>query len=342
MDWTGGYSCEWRVSYVDPDTWADAGRVPGVTSVSVDRDGGGDAPLIETGSMEVDGEFGQTERWCRISMVAEQGGRVREDVATLLFCATKAKASHGSTTSTADGWSVLKPCADVSMPRGAFAPKGCDGAAWAADLLSRHTPAPVTAEGSFTLDEHYVFDLGATVLEAAWQVVRAGGFRIQIHGDGTVHVVPLPTEPALDLDLAHAALLVPGVEDELDTSGVPNRVLAYDGAETGVATNEDAASPVSYTSRGRWVDLVETNPARVNGESLDAFASRRLAEESAVARRRTYTREWWPGVMPYSLVRGSLPSVGLDGDMRVVSQGLSCGAGVTVTETAEQEVRLWG
>lgn len=341
MDWTGGYSCEWRVSYVDPDTWADAGRVPGVTSVSVDRDGGGDAPLIETGSMEVDGEFGQTERWCRISMVAEQGGRVREDVATLLFCASKSTASHGSATSTADGWSVLKPCADVSMPRGAFAPKGCDGAAWAADLLSRHTPAPVTAEGSFTLNEHLVFNLGSTVLDAAWEVLRAGDFVVQIHGDGTVHVVPRPEDPALVLDKARAALLVPGVSDELDYSGIPNRILAYDGGESATAENHDAASPVSYESRGRWVDVVETSPTRVNGESLASYAKRRLADESKAARSRTYTREWWPGVYPYSLVRGSLPSVGLDGDMRVVSQGLACGAGVTVTETAEQEVRLW-
>lgn len=338
IDWSGGYACEWRVSWVDPATWASSGQVGGVTSVTVDRSSSGD--LIETGEIELDGDFGTEERWCRISMIAEQGGREIVDVATLLFCSSGGRWSHGSRTCSAQGWSVLKPCADESMPRGAYAPRGKDGAAWAANLLSEHTPAPVSAEGSFKLDEHYVFDLGASVLDAAWEVLRAGDFVIQIHGDGSIHIVPRPEDPALVLDKANAALLVPGVSDELDFSGIPNRVLAYDGAESAKAENHDASSPVSYESRGRWVDVVETSPVRVNGESLASYAKRRLADESTAARSRTYTREWWPDVYPYSIVRGSMPSVGLDGDMRVVAQKLTCGAGVTVAETAEQEVVL--
>lgn len=340
MDWTGGYSCEWRVRYVDPETWAESGDVEGVLSVSVDRDGSGDAPMIDAGSMELDRDFGQEERWCRISMVATQGASERFDVATLLFCSSSGGTSYGGRKSTAEGWSVLKPCEDESMPLGAYAPAGCDGALWAAELLDAHTPAPVAVAGSFTLDDHYVFDPDESVLGAAWRVLDAGGYIVQIMGDGSVLVGPRPSDPALELDLAHAALLSPDTEYDLDLSGVPNRVLAYDGDERGVAENHTVGSPVSYESRRRWVDLVETSPTRVNGESLDSYAARRLEEESAVARQRTYTREWWPGVYPYSLVRGTLPSVGLEGDMRVVSQSIECGAGVTVTETAEQEVGL--
>lgn len=339
MDWTGGYSCEWHVSWVDPDTWADAGEVAGVTSVSIERDAS--TPLIETGDMSLDGEMGAWERWCRVSMVASQGAeREHVDVATLLFCSAEATAAYGTRTSSAEGWSVLKPCADLAMPLGSYAPRGCDGAARAAEILAEATPAPVTIEGSFELSQHMVFDIGCSHLDAAWALLDAGGWCIQIAGDGSIRVTPKPTEPALSLDMAHAALLSPGVSDSLDLSGIPNRYTAIDGLDVGVATNEDASSPVSYQARGRWVDATDASPALVNGESLERYAQRKLDEASTVARTRSYTREWWPGVLPFSVVRGSLPSVGLDGDMRVVSQSLSCGAGITVSETAEQEVSL--
>ena len=62
---------------------------------------------------------------------------------------------------------------------------------------------------------------------------------------------------------------------------------------------------------------------------------------STVRDERTYTREWWPGVHPGDIVRGSLASAGLDGDMRVSAQSFECGAGIVVTENAYGEVRTW-
>ncbi len=49
----------------------------------------------------------------------------------------------------------------------------------------------------------------------------------------------------------------------------------------------------------------------------------------------TYSREWEPGVVPFSLVRASLPQHGMDGMFEVVSQTLACGKGVTVEETVK-------
>ena len=56
---------------------------------------------------------------------------------------------------------------------------------------------------------------------------------------------------------------------------------------------------------------------------------------------RTYVREWYPGVMVGPIVRGSVASVGLDGDMRVERQSITCGAGITVEERAVKEVKAW-
>ena len=81
--------------------------------------------------------------------------------------------------------------------------------------------------------------------------------------------------------------------------------------------------------------------ARTFFETLTAYAQRRLEEESMVYDVRTYTREWWPDIFPFSVVRGSLASVDLDGDLRVVSQTLTCGLGITVEEQSRRETYTW-
>ncbi len=49
----------------------------------------------------------------------------------------------------------------------------------------------------------------------------------------------------------------------------------------------------------------------------------------------TYSREWSPGVGPFSVVRASVPEYGLSGLYRVVSQRLSCTHGIVVEECVE-------
>ena len=79
----------------------------------------------------------------------------------------------------------------------------------------------------------------------------------------------------------------------------------------------------------------------MNGETLEAYAERRLTEESqGVARVVEYRREYWPGVVPFSLVMGRLPDAGIEGEMRVRAQKLDCGKGIVITESAVQEVSL--
>ena len=344
MDWSAGYHATWRVFRVDRRTWADAELVGGVSEVEVERTCDEDAPLLERGSMVVDAAIGDAfqEGYYRVVMTATQGSESRRvDVATLLCCSVEGDVNRRVDTREVLGRSVLYPASVTELETGSYVPAGVDCVSFCAVLLRASINAPIVKGGSFVLDEHLVFDGGTTVLGAVWKVLDAGGYVIQIAGDGTVSIGPKPTDPALVLDRANARLLHPTIHHQLDYSEVPNRYIASDGGDEAVAVNDDPSSMTSTVTRG-WVhDVRDDSPTRVNGETLTAYAQRRLEEESMVYDVRTYTREWWPDIFPFSVVRGSLASVDLDGDLRVVSQTLTCGLGITVEEQSRRETYTW-
>lgn len=342
IDYSRPYASHWRVFKVDPDTWGDAELVGGVSSVSVTRDADGDAPEIDSGSFEVDSGIAFERGYYRVVMTAEQSGEIeRTDVVTLLCESEGGTVNRGIDVKDVTGRSVLHPAATTRLLAGEFAPRGGDGAQYAASLLESCIHAPVEVDGSFTLDDNYAFDFGAYALEAVWEILDAGGFCIRLDGAGRVGICPKPTEPSLMLDRANASLLDPAVSYELDCSEVPNRFTATEGGYTAQAVNDSRESETGYPSRGYWIDGFDDSPKRVNGETLDAYAARRLEEESVVKDIRTYSREWWPGVVPFDIVRGSMANVRLDGDMRVVSQDMTLGNGIWVAEKAAMEVRTW-
>ena len=336
IDWARAYSSRFIVARVDADTWADAGAAGNVVSVSIDRDCSDSVPLLEEASIEVDGDF--QDGWHRVYMVAEQGAAEKVALGTFLFERKTASNGHGRKTINAGGSSVLKEAEYVELAYGEYAPYGADVARYAANMLRKAIHAPVNVSGGFTLSQNVVFTIGMSVLEAVWLVLDAGGFCMRIDGDGTVNVLQKPVEPDLELSRASARLLMPGVDDDYTLSGVPNRYKAIDGGDVAVAVNDDPASAASYASRGRWVDETDTSPVRVNGETLQQYAERKLKEASAITVRKSYTREFWPGVRPFSIVRGSMADIGLSGDFTVVSQSLECGRGIVVQETVQAEV----
>ena len=280
MDWSRGYSARWRVHRVDPGTWADSKELSGVVSAKIERQAS--AGLLESGSLAVDGDAFE-EGYYRISMEAVQdGASKRVDVATLLCSSASGTLDRGLRRLDVEGSSVLQPAADVLAASGSYVPAGEDAVAWAADSLSSCLAAPVSSEGSFTLASNRVVSVGASVLDAVWDVLSVGGYVIRIDGAGSVKIAPMPTAPALVLDHDGAALLHPGVSSTSDWSGVPNRYTAVEGGRSAVAVNDDPASPTSTVSRGRFVDVVDSSPDRIGGESLEAYAQRRLAESSTV------------------------------------------------------------
>ena len=344
IDWSRGYSCQWRVYEVIPDTWADGTRVAGVESASVERSCDGDAPLLESGEIQLTVPIGTewSERYLRLVMIAEQGGvRERVEVCTLLCSAASGETSKGVDSLRVTGRSVLYPASVACVSAGSYAPEGSDGAEFAARLLEEVLAAPVEVEGSFTLGSHIVYGAGETVLEIAWGLLGAGNFGIRVSGDGRVHIAPISTEPALLLTPDRLRLLHPTLSHELDWTDVPNRYVAIEGATVAEALNDDPNSPTSTVTRGYRHDVIDTSPVRVNGESLEGYCERMLEEQSVAYDVHDWTREWYPDVVPGDIIRVTLTSKGIEGDFRVLRQSLSCEHGLVVSEQARSEVYSW-
>ena len=336
MDWTRSYTATWRVCKVNRQTWADADELTDVDSVSITRTA--DGSLLESGSLELSGEF--EPDYYRIIMTAEQGGEVeRVDVATLLFDIAGGKYNYGINSPSADGFSVLYPASATTMLAGEYAPKGVNGAEYAGKILEDAINAPVEVEGGFTLNDHVVHEVGSSVLDAAWDVLNAGGYIMQIDGRGTVHIRARPTEPSLILSNENARALMPEVSFESDISEVPNRYIVIDGDSKTVAINNDPESVVSLVRRGYAVDVVDTSPAPVDGETMSQYAERKLHELSAMKDERSYKREYAASVNLYSIVRASLDE--LEGDLVVQAQTIECANGIVVSEKAVKEIKLW-
>lgn len=336
MDWRQSYSASWRVYKVNRDTWADADPVGGIDSVGITRTADGN--LLESGSIEVSGEI--STDYYRVVMLATQGDDVeRVDVATLLFDVTGGKVDFGHTVQTVEGHSVLYPASVTTMLAGEYAPAGVDGAAYVKEILEEAINAPVMVEGSFVLNDHVVHEIGSSILESAWAVLDAGGFVIQIDGRGVVHIKPKPEEPVLIIDRTNTRLLTNEINYTTDESDVPNRYVVIEDVNRTVAENADEDSAISTVNRGYCVDMVDESPTPINGETLSAYANRRLKEVSVMQDERTYQREFAPGVYLYDIVKASIR--GLEGDLRVESQSITCENGITVSEKATKEVPLW-
>ena len=339
-DYGRAYKSTFRVYRVNERTWHDGEELHGVTSgsISVTRDAGGDT--IESGSMTVTGGF--ESGYYRIVMDTDQDGEQgREEIATLLFERSSVVRDKSTDTVSVEGQSVLYPASVERVVSGEYAPDGADGAQYAARLLRRCVKAPVTVHGGFKLGRNVVHGFGDTVLEAVYDVLDAGGFVIQIHGDGGVHLLSSPVDPKAVIDEDNTRMIVPGIKHGYATLSVPNRYIADDELERAVVVNDDPESPVSVTQRGYYHDKLDTSPCPVDGETLERYARRRLEELSTVYDSREYTREWIPNLYPCDIVKASVPALGLDGNLRVTSQSITCDHGVTVSEKACKEVKLW-
>ena len=336
MDWGKSYSTEWRIFRVNRDTWADAELIMNVDAVSITRTA--DGSLLESGGIDATGELAPD--YYRIVMTAIQGGEVaRVDVGTLLFDVNGGNINYGSRTQDMNGFSVLYPASKTMLIAGEYAPSGADGALYAGDLLAEAINAPVQVEGSFILNDNIVHEIGSSVLDAVWAVLDAGNFVIQIDGRGVVHILPRPIDPVLILDTVNTKILHNGIDYNADVSEIPNRYIVVEDNSKTIVSNDDPNSIVSTVIRGYYVDEIDEAPTPVNGETMNAYATRRLEELSVLEEERQYTREYAPDVYLYDIVRGSI--TGLEGDMRVTAQTVNCDKGITVQETAVREEALW-
>ena len=334
-DWSRAYSATWRVRRVDPATWESVEEVAGITSVAISRSS---TDALESADLQIStvGTGGVRGGWVRVEAEIEQGGEFEVvPIATVLLADGTDTFSRGWRTTSAKGLSVLWPATKRHFLRGQTAPKGTDGAAWCAEQLRACIAAPVSADGSFKLSDHVVFKSGQTILSGVWQVLDAAGWRLRVNGRGEVSVCAPATDTALDVTPSN---VMDGIELDAALTDVPNVYVAIEGTRAHYARNTDPSSPTSTVSRGYVVEQVDAAPKRIDGESFEGYAERKLTElRTQVVREYSWTRDFAPDVVPGDLVRARIPSAGIDGALRVTSQTLDCKNGLVVSETAALE-----
>ena len=334
MDYTRVYTAELEMRRVDVETWSDTGDAIPINGLSIAYNALDTVPLIQTASVEVDQAI--EDGWYRFYLIATQGEAEKTAIGTFLFTTSRMKHDYGLDQPTANGYSVLKP-AELRYFLGGYAPEGSNGAEYAAKLLRECTKAPVIVAGGFTLAQDVVFQPGTPYLSCVWKLLDAAGFCIAIGGDGTISIDAKPTVAVYELNPSN---IMPEVTEDLSTD-MPNRYIAVQNGEVAIAENSAGDNPLSYKTRGYWQEVYDKAPIRVNGETLSAYANRKLHEASIRYRKVSYVREFEPGIGAFSAILGNVPDSGLEGVGRVASGTMDCNNGIIVSETAMFQEDLW-
>ena len=331
MDWNKGYSARYDLRRVDPRTMADAEELR-FTGGSIDRT---DDDLMESADLDMTETPAGTECWVRIYLEARQDGvPTRSALFTGLTSAPVRNITGNRESWRVECYSVLKPAEDMLLEPGWYAPSGVEGAQLASELLGCG-PAPVEREtGSPALREYLVAESGETRLSMARKIIEAIGWRLRIGGSGTIRIEPRPTDPIRAFGQENDVVEL-SVSDEQDWFGCPNCLRVVSGNVYAVARDDDPASALSTVNRGREVWAYESRVELSDGESLAAYARRRLCELQKPARIISYTRRFDPDVRVGDLVEVRYPEEGIDGVFRVTTQSVKLGHnGATKEEAA--------
>ena len=328
MDWSKGFSAEYYMTIVDPVTFLDTERVE-ITGGTISRTGSGLRQSADIQCVDFDPS---RECWVRVWLTAAQEDDVaRVPLFTGLATAPGVEMDGMRAKYPVECYSVLKPAEDVLLPRGWFAGAGFNGAETVADLLSV-SPAPIEAEDNAPiLSQHIIAESGENRLTMANKILTAINWRLVIEGDGTIRICPMPLDVSgifgVDNDV-----IEPRISLTSDWFGCPNVFRAVSGELSIEARDEDEDSVLSIPTRGREIWKEETSCKLNDGESLEQYAARRLAEEQAVAYSVKYSRRYNPNINVGDLVRLHYPSVGLMDIYTVKTQHINLGYGARIEE----------
>lgn len=133
MDWSKGFSAAYVMQEVDPATWRDTGVIQ-ITGGTIKRELTGKR---ESADVDCKGIEIGVERWVRIYLETQQdGASARTALFTGLATSPADEYEGNARSNTLSCYSVLKPCEDVALPLGWYAPQNANGAEVIRQLLS--------------------------------------------------------------------------------------------------------------------------------------------------------------------------------------------------------------
>lgn len=328
MDWTKGYSSNYYIKTVDSATWRDLETIR-ITGGSIKKEREGLRESAEVKCTEYDG----TESWIRVYLDANQGGSyAHEALFTGLATSPKWDIDGRRRSAELECYSVLKPAEDILLPRGWYVSAGANGAEAVRSLLSA-SPAPVTiADGAPALTNSIIAEDEETNLSMADKILEAINWRLRISGDGTISIEPYDVSADVDLDPLENDVIETKISVENDWFSCPNVFRAIDEDMTGIARDDDPASPLSTINRGREIWMQEDNCDLAEDESIAEYARRMLKDAQRVSQTVSYDRRYLPDVLPGDLIMLRYPEQGVDGLYMVESQDIELGHGATTSE----------
>lgn len=328
MDWSKGFTTSFYACLVDPVTWTDIERFE-IEGGNVNRAETGLRGSADISHAEFD--YG-SDKWIRIWMETEQGGAHGKEALFTGMTSVDESEISGANEIPIECYSVLKAVDDVDLPRGWYAAKGFKGSEILKRLLSVG-PAPVVIQGeSARLSQHIIAEDNETHLTMADSILDAIGWRMFIRGDGTIVAGPPSDEPVHTFGYLQDDSIELPVKIKHDRFDCPNVLRAMTDDASAVVRDEDPASELSITERGREVWHTESSVKLSSGETLFTYAKKRLKELQETAVEMQYDRTFNPEINVSDAIRFNYPKEGLEGVFRVTSQKIALDAAGTTSE----------
>lgn len=329
MEWDKGYSASYYMMEVDPNTWADIDRIE-ITGGSVNRSLDG---LLQSATIDCTDYPQDKERYVRVYLDALQSGSGAHEAIFTGLAVSPDRDIRGSwSENTVQCYSVLKAADDVILARGYYAPAGVN-----CERVFKELLAPVPAPVEFLVDVpslsySLVAESGETNLTMVEKILTAIGWNMRIFGDGRIRFEPYGTESVITFGPLEYDIIENSISVEYDWFRCPNVFMVSSNGITAIARDTDPNSPLSIQNRGREVWMYENGVALQEGESITAYAYRRLAEEQQTVVTARYDRRFVPTVFPGDFITLHYPEQGLDDEYMVTSQTIALGHSAKTSE----------
>lgn len=325
MDWKRGYSAKYYMTFVDPDSWKD-GEIVQIIDGTIQRTL---ENLRESASVTC-GNYEETrERIIRVWLDTIQEGSISHTPLFTGYATTPSRSINGrKETKTLDCYSVLKPADDIYLDRGWYAAAKVDGPNVIKSLLSViGTPIEIdqTEDKKRVLKQAIIAEEGETRLTMTEKILDVIGWRLKINGLGEISVAPFSKIPIAKFDSIENDVIEPSLTVTYDWYSCPNVFRAVYGTDVAIYKDEDTKSLFSIPGRGREVWAEETSCALNDGETLKAYAKRRLEELQKVSTIISYDRRYDPDIYPTDVITLGYPEQEISGNFMVSSQTINLG-----------------
>lgn len=337
MDWSRGYTPKYYMTILDKQTMRDQKRIElngGSIKRTLDN-------LRQSADLNCDGFEIQGEEYVRVWLDVEQQGSVgHTPLFTGLAMAPKSSYKGYKKSNNLECYSVLKIAEDMLLPRGWYAPIESNGALIVKDLLSV-IGVPIILPEDIEIDPlpyAIVSETNENRLSMSDKILSAMNWALRLNGDGSINIAPISYESKLRIDAIDNDIIENQIDITYDWYSAPNVLRCIMDMSYAEARDENPDSPLSIQNRGREVWIEEDDVVLATSETLSSYATRRLEELQQSSMEISYTRRYWPDVIPGDVITIGYPRCGVNGKFLITDQSIELSGSA---RTSEEVVRVW-